>query len=486
MIVFEIHRLKGMGFSNNQIAHDLGICRKSIRLYLKNPERRRGKRVRVSKLDPYKALIEGLLKDHPDVLAPVVMRHIQQEGFTGEITIVRDYLKDRRGEMRRSRAFIRFESLPGKQMQVDWGHFGTITYGNKKRKLYAFAVIESYSRMLYVEFTHSQRQEVLHQCLINAFTFLGGCPLELVVDNMLTAVTERRGIVVRFNNQFLDFLRPLKITPVACNVRQPQEKGKIEKSISYLRNNFWPLRTFKDLRDINSQVRVWLDEVANVRIHNGTGEKPSERFVHVRLNTLPDTIADYRETLSVLSHKDISVRFDSNAYTVPPWTVGKRLILKADTDTVSIYYKDKTVAVHARCWESKKRIENPSHAEQVRRLQKKLWMDRDIALFASMGDEAVSYLKALADASQPIKKNVSRLLSLKDEYGVQSLLSVIAKALRIKAYGADYIKNILYQEMNPKRIHPPVKLEKEELNEIRLSEPSLAEYDALAVKRSTS
>ncbi|MGI6387158.1 MAG: Mu transposase domain-containing protein [Desulfomonilia bacterium] len=79
------------------------------------------------------------------------------------------------------------------------------------------------------------------------------------------------------------------------------------------------------------------------------------------MKSLPEHLPDALETVSALVHKDFAVRFDSNAYTVPPWTVGKRLILKADTNTVSIYYKDKTVAVHARSYESKKRIENPSH-----------------------------------------------------------------------------------------------------------------------------
>ena len=85
-----------------------------------------------------------------------------------------------------------------------------------------------------------------------------------------------------------------------------------------------------------------------------------------------------------------------------------------------------------------------------------------------------------------IKKNISRLLYLKDEYGVPSLLYAIRKALDLKAYGADYIENILYQEMTPVRVHPPVRLEREEFNRIRLSMPSLAEYDAIAVKRSRS
>jgi len=145
-------------------------------------------------------------------------------GYEGGISILKDYLKTVRKPVEKN-AFIRFESPPGRQMQVDWGHFGSLRYGDTKRKLYCLAVIECHSRMLYVQFVHSQKQQVLHQALFDAFTYFGGTAQQLVVDNMLTAVIERRGSLIRFNDAFLDFLRPLRITPVACNVRAPHEKG---------------------------------------------------------------------------------------------------------------------------------------------------------------------------------------------------------------------------------------------------------------------
>ena len=89
----------------------------------------------------------------------------------------------------------------------------------------------------------------------------------------------------------------------------------------------------------------------------------------------------------------------------------------------------------------------------------------------------------MADANQPIKKNVLRLLAVKDEYGTPALIYAIEKALNHRAYGADYIENILYQEMTPQRVHPPVKLKDDSLNHIRLAEPCLADYDSLILKR---
>ena len=481
--VFEIHHLKSQGYSVRHIAGRLLINRETVTKYLENPDQVITKRTRPSKLAPYYDLINELLKEDPEVKAPVILQRITANGFDGEITILRDYLGKKRGQVKSRQAFIRFESEPGKQLQIDWGHFGSLTYGETKRKLYALAVIESHSRMLYVEFTHSQKQEALHQCLLNAFKFFGGTPEEIVVDNMLTAVIERQGSLIRFNEAFLDFLRPFGIVPKACNVRAPYEKGKIEKSIQYLRQNFWPLRHFTCLEDVQAQVKQWLNEVANIRMHQTTGQRPIERFRKETLKPLPEFLPDCRETLKLKVHKDFSLRFDGNCYTTPPWTIGKRLTLKADHQRVTIYHKQRVVAVHDRSWERKKRIELPQHKEMVKKLQKKLWQDRHIAAFASLGEIARVYLDALSRANQPIKKNVERLLRLKDQYGAPSLLAVIEKALHYKAYGADSVENILYQEMTPQNNHQPVKLKQDAFNNIRLDEPNLADYDSLVLQR---
>jgi len=481
--LFEIHRLKDMQFSIRQIAKTLNLDRGTVKRYIKHPDiSSKPRQGRPSKLDPFRESIKEMLEQYPKVKAPVVLREIMDKGFDGEITIVREYLrllKDTGGKQ----AFIRFESQPGQQIQIDWGHFGSLVYGDSSRKLYALAVIESHSRMLYVGFTHSQKQEALHQCLVEAFRYFGGTPKEIVVDNMLTAVTERVGSMVRFNESFLDFLRHFSITPVACNIRAPHEKGKVENSIKYLRNNFWPLRTFSDLEDVNHQVMAWLNTIANQRLHQTTGQKPVQRFVKDALRPLPNPLPDFRETETLLVYKDFGIRFDTNVYTVPPRLVGKSVTLKADSRTISVYYKEKQVATHVRTWKKKQRIDLPSHSEQVKKLKKRVFMDKQIMIFMSLGQEAVDYLEKLAYASQPLKKTILRLLVLNDDYGTASLIYALKKALKHKLYGFAYVQNILYQEMTPSIRHQPVALKNEALNQIRLPRPNLAEYDAIALKR---
>ena len=187
--IFEIYRLNDLSWSERKVARHLRIGRSTVRKYLNNPDQTPIKRKkRTSKLDAYRDLIKQFIEKDPQVKAPVVLQRLQQQGYEGRITIVRDYLLKLRGRKSSRRAFIRFESPPGKQLQIDWGHFGHLQYAQTKRKLYALAVIESYSRMLYVQFTHSQKQDSLHQCLLNAFRFFDGTVQETrkaLTPNML-------------------------------------------------------------------------------------------------------------------------------------------------------------------------------------------------------------------------------------------------------------------------------------------------------------
>jgi hypothetical protein len=168
---------------------------------------------------------------------------------------------------------------------------------------------------------------------------------------MLTAVTERDGPLISFNDAYLNFLRPFAIVPYACNVRSPHEKGKVEKgAIHYIRYNFLPLRSFENLSDLQNQADQWRDHVANIRIHSTTGQRPVDRFKTESMRPLPSMLPDCRDTESAKVHSDFSVRFDANSYTVPPWAIGRRVIIKADTHLVSVYLKNKIIAAHKRSY----------------------------------------------------------------------------------------------------------------------------------------
>jgi len=481
-IVFEIHRLAQEDWTKSHIAEQLALNRQTVTKYLRNPTPERKKLQRPSKLDPFRDDIRAMLERNPRVLGTVIHQRLTAKGYRGGLTILRDFLRSIRPAPRR--VFLRFETLPGEQCQIDWGHFGSLRYGDTERRLYCFAIVLSYSRLLYLEFTHSQNQQTLHRCLLNAFRFFNGVPREILTDNMLTAVLEREGSLIRFNEAFLEFLRPFGITPRACNPRQPQEKGKVEKGvIHYIRHNFWPLREFVDLTDLQRQADHWRDTLANCRLHATTAQRPVDRALQEQLRPLPDFLPDCRESAVLKVHTDFCIHFDANTYTTPPWAVGKQVVVKADQQTLSIYLKEKLIATHQRSWERKQRIELPEHREAVLKGMRRQWQSEEVALFASLGEDARLYLEHMAAARLPLRKNVGKLLVLKDRYGLVAFLASLQKALINKAFGAHYIENILVQDHTPTKDHPPLQLKEERLNRIRLEEPNLAEFDAFVLRK---
>jgi len=217
---------------------------------------------RASKLDTFKPAITELLEKDPTATAAVIAQRLRQLGYQGGITIVKDYLHAVRRNAAARRAYVRVEPAAGERCDVDWVHFDALPYNGATRKLYAFCRVESHSRKMYLEFTHSQSFETFARCHIHAFQSLGGVSQEIWFDNLATAVAEHEGNLVRFHPRFLAFAREFHFIPRACHVAAAWEKGEVERAIGYVRQNFWPLRSFTDLADVNSQARRWLTEIA--------------------------------------------------------------------------------------------------------------------------------------------------------------------------------------------------------------------------------
>lgn len=134
-------------------------------------------------------------------------------------------------------------------------------------------------------------------------------------------------------------------------MRAAWEKGKIERAVGYLRQNFWPLRTFTDLTDVNLQAHDWLEQVANQSRHRETGQTPEQRFQPEALRALPAITPDYRDTAEALVHEDLRLSFDGNRYCVPPFYVCRHLTLKARASSVTLYDQSQDIVSYARCWQ---------------------------------------------------------------------------------------------------------------------------------------
>nr|WP_134687432.1 IS21 family transposase [Brevibacillus migulae] len=280
--LFVIKDMKRKGMTITQISKELGRDRKAIRKWLKESEARSYKRKSISSgvLDPFKNYIRGRMQEGC-LNAIVLWDEIKQQGYSGGITILRQFMQPLRPTVI-SKATERFETLPGKQAQVDWGTFRVDWMGEKKR-VYAFVMILGYSRMMYVEFIEDEKLETIMGCHVRAMDYFGGITETCLYDNMKTVVNgqDERGQVI-WNERFAGFAAHHGFILQRCRPYRARTKGKVEDGVGYIRKNFWPrVRTFTGLNDLNLQVRHWLDTVANVRVHGTTHEVPLVRLLNM-------------------------------------------------------------------------------------------------------------------------------------------------------------------------------------------------------------
>ena len=483
----QIHTLHRLHFAEHwsirKIARHLHLGRRTISQYLAAPARTAARRQRSSKLDPFKPTIAELLAQDAEASAVVIAQHLRSLGFDGGLSILKAHLHTARPRPQARRAYVRMEPGPGERLEIDWGHFGVLSYQGHARKLYAFCLVECHSRKLYVEFTHSQSFETFVRCHLHAFHDLGGVARELWYDNLATAVAEHDGNLVRFHPRFLAFAREYNFLPRACHVRAAWEKGKIERSVGYLRQSFWPLRSFTDLTDVNRQVRQWLAQVADQRRHRETNQTPQERFQPEALRAVPAIPADYRDVTEALVHKDLRLSFDGNRYCVPPRYVGRHLTLKADSSSVTVYDQHQEIVTYPRCWQRGQTL-------GAERFQKELLAQRDAAQRSAaqqrvvilLGPACEAYLRRLAETDRCLARQVRELLILTREYGPDAVTAALSKAHAAGAFGADYVANILRQQQTRREIQPPLRFQDPLLNELATDPLSLLDYDSFILR----
>jgi transposase len=327
---FVIHDLYRKGVSISEIARRTGRDRKTVRGVLAQPlvPPARPRPARAHKLDPYVPYLEQRLAD--GVLnARKLYGELLARGYPGKETQVRAFLRPHRPP-RQASATVRFETPPGEQAQVDWGRFGFIEHQGRRRPLYAFVLTLGWSRAMYLEFTVSAESAWFLRCHLHACQYLGGVPRQVLHDNLKTAVVARGADgAIHWHPPYLDFAHDYGFTPRACQPYRAQTKGKVESGVKYVRGNFWVGLTFTDLPDLNRQARVWLDTVANVRIHGTTGVPPGQRLPHEGLLPLagkPDydtSLAGYR-----WSSADCLVSYAGNYYSVPAAYARQRLLVR--------------------------------------------------------------------------------------------------------------------------------------------------------------
>ena len=366
---FMIKDLYRKGVSVSEIAQATGHSRVTIRAVLTRPVSpvAHKRKARARKTDPFvpyleKRMAEGVFN------CKKLLDEIRRQGYQGSWSLLKSFVRPYR-QARRQQATVRFETEPGEQAQVDWGHFGFIQHYGRLRRLYAFLMTLGWSRTLYVEFTVSADAAWWLRCHVHAFRYFGGVPRVVLHDNPKTAVLEQAGGTIHWNPRYLDFADYYGFTPRACRPYRAQTKGKVESGVRYLRGNFWPGLTFVDLADLNRQCQAWLDGTANLRVHGTTGEVPFDRLPLEPLLAL-DGKPNYDTSLITFrrSSKDCLVSYDGNYYSVPAEYARKQLEVKETEDgqLIVLDVQDQEIARHRVAEARNQRIVVPAHYDHLR------------------------------------------------------------------------------------------------------------------------
>ena len=290
----EIRILERQGRSIRQIMRETGLSRNTVRKYLRGGQAQYGPRQpRPCKLDAHKGhLLERIEQARPQwIPATVLLREIRAGGYTGGISQLKAYLRP--FKVVRADPVVRFETAPGQQMQAD---FTTIRHG--RDRLLAFVATLGFSRATFVRFTRAEQFADWRDGLIGAFEYFGGVPREVLFDNTKPVVIERDLYgpgLHRWHPGMLDLAEGCGFRLRLCRPYRARTKGKVERFNGYLKGSFLvPLKaTLKavglalDLDTANREVRRWLEEVANRRVHGTTGVEPCLRLVEDRAHLRP-------------------------------------------------------------------------------------------------------------------------------------------------------------------------------------------------------
>lgn len=317
---FMLREMYRKGVSISEMARRTGRDRKTVRQIVAEASIapiKPARHPKARKIDPYvdylqRRIAEGVLN------ARKLYGELLAHGYSGKESQVREFVHERR-PARTPEASVRFETAPGEQGQVDWGHFGLLCHHGQTCRLYAFVFTLGWSRAMYVRFTVSADTTWFIRCHLHAFAYLGGVPKRLLYDNLKSVVDHRDSNgTVHWNPRFLDFADVAGFSPQACQPYHPQTKGKVESGVKYVRGTFWPGLHVRDLNDLNQQALVWLNTTANCRVHGTTGAVPFERLTQEHLLPAGKALAYDTSLLATRrSSKDGVISYGGNRYSVP-------------------------------------------------------------------------------------------------------------------------------------------------------------------------
>ena len=350
VVILDLHR---QGLSVSAIARECGLDRKTVRCYIGRglePPAYGPRQPRPTLLEPFAGYLRERVSAYPALTGSRLLRELRELGYTGGYTAVTDFLREVRPAAD-PRFEVRFETAPGEQGQVDFARFQVVFADEPTtpRIVWLFSMVLGYSRLVWARFVMHQDLATVLRCHVAAFEALGGAPRELLYDRMRTAVIGERdpgGII--YNRALIDLAHHYGFHPKACRPYRAKTKGKVERPFRYVREDFFLARAFRNLEDLNDQLRRWLDGVANPRTHATTRRIVSEAFAEERAHLRPLPLAPFRSVLRLERRisRDGMVSVGGNLYSVPDATRRRAVEVHTLADEIRIVEDGALIATH--------------------------------------------------------------------------------------------------------------------------------------------
>lgn len=342
---------------------------------------------------------------------------------------------------------IRFHSDPGEEAQVDFGYVGlTIDKEGKRRKTWVFNMRLSYSRLDYYECVYDQRVETFIQCHINAFRFFNGIPKRIKIDNLKAAILDANFYEPVYQTLYKQFANYYGFIPLPCRVRQPQEKGKVESGIKFIKNNFFLGRAFKDHTELQLKLNNWVKNKCNLRRHGTTQRVPQEVFDAEEAEFLIKLPAHEFELPKVgrrTVYNDCHVYIGYNYYSVPFEYVGKIVDIEVSNKLVRIFYQAKQIAIHSLCQDKGKFVTLDSHYPKFSNYLSTSYQEEYQAKMAKIGGYALQlFLNLVASHPHDWNRLAQGIISLTKQYSNEVVDLACKRALAFEILSYKVIKNI--------------------------------------------
>lgn len=413
---------------------------------------------RPSAIDPYLPFILETLEQFPRLRASRLYAMVKDRGYPGRPDHFRHLIAHHRPRPR-SEAFLRLRTLPGEQMQVDWGHFGHLEIGRARRPLMAFVTVLSWSRQIFLRFYLGAHMENFLRGHVAAFEAWGGMPRVALYDNLKSAVLERQGSVIRFNPTLLALAGHYRFEPRPVAVARGNEKGRVERAIRYIRDAFFAGRRFTDLADLNAQADAWVEAQAGERrCPEDETLTVSEAFTQERnrLLELPGHPFPSDEIKVISAGKTPYVRFDLNDYSIPHTCVSRSLTVSATPDQVRILDAQSVIAIHPRSYDRQQQIEIPGHIAALAADKHQASAHRGTDHLVQAVPASRDLLTGAVERGEPLRRTVRALAELLERYGVAELTIAVDEALARGVPHPNAVRLALEQRRQAQAEPPPL------------------------------